>query len=82
MIWTTVERFKVGKTGAQSAAVNRVEAERERLPFVAGAGESTAKRLMIEHDIAVVDKREFIGREIELASRYPFSRLLPDLTLP
>src|SRR5580704_1718953 len=51
--------LEVGKAGTQTAAVCRVDAEAPGFPVVCGAGTHAEQRLMVEHDIMVVDIGEF-----------------------
>ena len=56
----------VGEAGSEPTAVDSVDAEREPLPSVDGAGRGGEGLVVIQEDIVSSDEIEFIGREIEL----------------
>jgi hypothetical protein len=58
LTWKTFwELFRIPEPGPETAAIDRVKAERIRLPGIGSTGRSADQRLVVEHDIVMIKCR-------------------------
>ena len=74
----TWELFQVSESGPQTAAIDRGKTEGIRFRGISGTGRGSDQRLVIEHDVMMVDVSQFVRIKIELTGRqaWPFHLIL------
>jgi hypothetical protein len=70
----TRELFQISEPGPQTTAIDRVKTEGIRFPGIAGTCRGSDQRLVVEHDVMMIDVGQFVRIKIELTCRH--ARLL------